>query len=130
MTREEFIEFAKGINRYRLLRPLTGALSYAQVGDTFNSDILYERGYDMWALVEEGVLELVPIVFPFEKDIVGKNVNSVYTLCPECISWGINMPLEKTCGNCGYTKGKTYYDAETIQLYISSLQANTAHESS
>jgi len=29
--------------------------------------------------------------------------------------------LEKQCGNCGYTEGKTYYDAETIHNYLRGL---------
>lgn len=121
MTKEEFFQLAKNRNRYRVAKPLTGELSYAKIGDTYFSDTLYERGYNMYALVEQGVLELIPDVFPFEKEIVGKNVHSVYTLCSECRSWGINMPLEKQCGNCGYTEGKTYYDAETIYNYLRGL---------
>lgn len=121
MTKEEFFQLAKNRNRYRVAKPLTGELSYAKIGDTFYSDTLYELGYNMYALVEQDVLELIPDVFPFEKEIVGKNVNSVYVLCPNCKTWGINMPLEKTCGDCGYSEGKTYYDAETIDNYIRAL---------
>ena len=121
MTKEEFFSLAKNRNRYRVIKPLTGELSYAQIGDTYNSDILYERGYNTIELVKQGVLELIPKVFPFEAKVVGKNVHSVYTLCPECKTWGINMPLEKECGNCGYPKGITYYDAETIDNYLRSI---------
>ena len=55
-------------------------LSYAKIGDTFYSDTLYELGYNMYALVEQDVLNYTRC-FPFEKEIVGKNVNSVYVLC-------------------------------------------------
>ena len=118
MTKDEFFQLAKNRNRYRVAKPLTGELSYAKIGDTYYSDTLYERGYNMYALVENGTLELIPDVFPFEKEIEGLNVHSVYTLCPECKTWGINMPMGKTCGECGYTRGHTYYDAETIDKYI------------
>lgn len=121
MKKEEFYELAKNRNRYRVAKPLTGELSYAKIGDTFLSDTLYERGYNMLALVEQGVLEIVPDVFPFEKEIVGKNVGSVYSRCPECQSFGINMPLDTVCGNCGYTKCTTYYSAETIDNYLRSI---------
>lgn len=56
-----------------------------------------------------------------EKELVGKNLHSVYTHCLSCHSWGINMPLNKVCGNCGKnTDTYTYYDSETI---ASALQA-------
>ena len=121
MNKEDFLKLAKNRNKYRVLKPLTGELAYADIGDTFYSDTLYERGYNIDALVEQGILEMVPRVFQFEKEIVGKNAHSVYTLCSECKSWGINMPLEKQCGNCGYTECKTYYDAETIDKYLRAL---------
>jgi len=55
----------------------------------------------------------------FEKGAVGKNVHSVYVHCNSCYSWGVNLPLEKECGNCGNTEDAfTYYDAETITLLI------------
>ena len=122
MTQDEFFQLAKNRNRYRVNKPLTGELAYAKIGDTYYSDTLYNRGYNMDSLVENGVLELIPDVFPFEKEIVGPNIHSVYVLCSECRSWGINMPLDKQCGNCGYTEGKTYYDAETIDKYIRSIK--------
>lgn len=68
----------------------------------------------------EGASELVPRIFPFEHKLVGKNIHSVLTVCPECRTHGINMPLEKQCGNCGYTETRTYYDAETIQEMLNS----------
>lgn len=60
-------------------------------------------------------------IYPFEKQIVGKNLNKVYTLCQanHACGWGVNMPLNKQCGNCNDTEhGVTYYDAETIQNFI------------
>jgi hypothetical protein len=120
MTKEGFFSLAKNRNVYKVLKALDGELSNAKIGDRFFSDTLYERGYNMFALTEQGILELVPNIFPFEKEIIGKNVHSVYTRCSECGSMGINTPLEKTCGNCGYSEGKTYYDAETIHNYLAS----------
>lgn len=114
MEQQEFFQLAKNRNTYKLLKKLSGELSYAAPGDKFMSDTLYDRGYNINQLVSDGYLELVPRVFPFEKEVVGKNVHSVLTVCPECGSHGINMPLEKECGNCGYTETRTYYDAETI----------------
>ncbi len=52
--------------------------------------------------------------YDFEKAIVGKNIHSVLSKCPECMITGINIPLDRTCGNCGFTPTITYYDAQTI----------------
>lgn len=122
MTRKEFFELAKNRNRYKIIKPLEGALSYATQGDVFMSDTLYDRGYNILKLVDDGYLELVPRIFPFEKDIVGKNVHSVISVCPECGSHGINLPLDKQCGNCGYTETRTYYDAHTVHNLLESKQ--------
>jgi ribosomal protein L37E len=124
MNRQEFLQLAKNRNKYRVLKQLDGELNYANVGDFFYSDTLFDRGYNMNALVESGYLELVPRVFPFEKEIVGKNHFSVITVCPECGSNGVNMPLEKECGNCGYTETRTYYDAETIYYELLNKEPN------
>ena len=59
--------------------------------------------------------ESEPTVERWEPGAVGKNVHSVYTHCRNCWMWGINMPLDKVCGNCGKTTDiETYYDSETI----------------
>lgn len=121
LTNEEFIEQSKRINTYKVLKKLIGELSYAEVGDKFQSDVLYDRGYNITGLVETGFLELVPIIFPFEADVVGKNHSSVLSFCQNCLMQSINLPLNKQCGNCGYHKTITYYDAETIQDYITSI---------
>lgn len=119
-SKDDFFELAKNLNTYWVKKKLPGELSYADIGDKYHSDILYDRGYNIEKLVKHGYLELVPRIFPFEKDVVGKNVHSVITVCPECGSHGVNMPLEKICGNCGYSETRTYYDAETIQIYLNS----------
>jgi len=120
MTKKEFFQLAKNRNTYKVVKPLHGELSYAKLNDKFKSDTLYDRGYNILQLVQDGYLELVPRIFHFEKEIVGKNVHSVFSVCPECGSHGVNMPLEKECGNCGYTETITYYDAETIHNLLQS----------
>jgi ribosomal protein L37E len=115
MEQHEFRSLAKNRNKYQILKTLDGDLSYAKKGDCFFSDTLFDRGYNILSLVQSGHIELVPRVFPFEKNIIGKNRHSVITVCPECGSHGVNMPLEKECGNCGYTETRAYYDAHTIQ---------------
>jgi ribosomal protein L37E len=118
MKKIEFFQLAKNRNTYKVIKPLGGELSYAKVGDKFMSDTLFDRGYNILQLAKDGYLELIPRIFPFEIDVVGKNIHSVITICPECGSHGINMPLEKECGSCGYTETRTYYDAETIHNLI------------
>lgn len=126
MNREDFFQLAKNINRYKVLKQLPPPLDYAKIGDCFHSDILYDRGYNIIQLVADGYLELIPRIFPFEKEIVAKTKHSVLTVCPECGSHGVNMPLDKVCGNCGYTETRTYYDAETIHyLLINPTQTQT-----
>jgi hypothetical protein len=49
-----------------------------------------------------------------EKMLVGKNVHSVYMHCNKCQTWGIGMPLDRICGNCGSSDTVKYYDLETI----------------
>jgi len=120
MEHKEFRQLAKNRNKYKIIKPLMGELSHAKVGDSFYSDTLFERDYNIHALVQEGYLELVPRVFPFEEMAIGKNVHTILTVCPECGTHGVNMPLEKSCGNCGYTETITYYDAETIHYLLNS----------
>lgn len=118
MEKTEFYQLAKNRNKYRVAKQLDGELAYAEIGNTYFSDTLYERGYNINELCKTGHLELVPRVFDFEKEVVGKNIHSVLTVCPECGSYGVNLPLEKQCGNCGYSECWTYYDAETIDNLI------------
>jgi len=62
--------------------------------------------------------------FPFQMDIVGKNVHTVFVICPACHHRGVNVPLETVCGNCGQEGCITYYDAETIHNYLTSRNRN------
>lgn len=54
----------------------------------------------------------------WQKDIVGTNRHSVYSRCPDCLQMGINVPLDRICGNCGASNCVTYYDEETIDDYL------------
>lgn len=57
-----------------------------------------------------------------EGDFIGNNVHSVYTHCLSCGAWGINLPLDKICGNCNKdTDTYTYYDKETVVLHDTRL---------
>lgn len=120
MDKEKFLELAKNESTYRTLKEFPIPSGKAKVGDKFRSKILYDMGYNMLDFIERGYLERIPDVFDFEHEVIGKNQHSVHTWCPECFAWSINMPLEKECG-CGYPKGITYYDAETIDNYIKTI---------
>ena len=63
------------------------------------------------------------IVYAFEKKI--KNKHSVYTLCPNCRTWGINIPGNKMCGDCNYPYGITYYSAEDVNNLIKYIKNNS-----
>ena len=62
--------------------------------------------------------EPTPLTKEQEKQLIGKNVHSVYTLCFECHSWGVNLPLNHQCGNCNSNDTVTYYDTETVSQAI------------
>ncbi len=113
-NREVFLEKAANSKTYKVIKKLYGELSYAYIGDRYGSEVLYDRGYNINRLVKEGFLECVDEPFEWQEKLVGRNVHSVKVWCPECLSFGINQPLDIKCGNCGYPKGITYYDAQTI----------------
>lgn len=50
--------------------------------------------------------------------------HSVYTLCPNCKRWGINMPGNLMCGDCNYPYGITYYSAEDVNNLIQFMKNN------
>lgn len=64
----------------------------------------------------------------WQKDLVGKNQHSVYSRCPDCLQMGINMPLDRVCGNCGKDNCVTYYDEETIHKYLHSREEELLRE--
>lgn len=118
MNKEQFLKLASNRHTYQVKKRLDGDLNYAEIGDTFYSDTLYNRGYNMTDLVETGHLVLMDEPFNFQRELVGKNIHSVFVKCPQCGSIGVNEPLNIICGNCNYPKCITYYDAETIQNYL------------
>ena len=122
MTKEEFIKTSGNRNTYRIVKKLPdGALSYMSIGDKVMNSTLYDRGYNILKLVQHGYIKNIEEPYEWQKQLVGKNEHSVHVKCPECGSFGINTPLDNQCGNCGYAKGITYYDAETIDRYLTSL---------
>jgi len=112
----------ENVNTYRVLKKLSGELAYAEPGTKFVSKILYDRGYGIVDLMDNGFIEIVPLVFDFEKEVVGNNQHSVLSICPECGSRGINFPLDTQCGNCGYHKTITYYSAEDVDNLLKRKQ--------
>jgi hypothetical protein len=52
----------------------------------------------------------------WEKEIVGKNIHTVFTWCKDCGMEGCNIPFNDECGNCGSKNTVRYYDKETIDL--------------
>lgn len=43
-----------------------------------------------------------------------KHNHSIYNLCHECKTWGINTPAYTKCGNCGSTDTTNYYPEECL----------------
>lgn len=126
ISKKELFERAKKVKIYKVIKPLFGYFTRYKnkgLGEKYNSQTFYERGYNIQFLVENEYIIEVPKVFPFEKKIAGKNQHTVYTRCKECLKFGINQPLETNCINCGYSETLTYYDAETVQNFINSLIA-------
>lgn len=124
LSNEELYLKAKNVKVYRVLKPLPGYFQKYKnkgLGHKFNSEILYRRGYNIKELIASGHIKEIPKILPFEKEIIRKNEHSVYTKCKKCFGWSITMPLETECLHCGYPGTITYYDAETIQNYIESL---------
>lgn len=114
LSNKEFNELAENRNLYLILKPLSGELSYAKVGDKYYSDTLYERGYNINELVLSGVLKMINEPFYWQQKLVGKNEHTVYSYCPNCQAFGVNMPLDNKCGSCEHPRTITYYDAFTI----------------
>lgn len=114
MNRENFLQLAETRHLYRVEKKLPGELQHAEVGTRFYSETLYDLEYNILQMVADGYLVCIDEPFEWQKKLVGENINTVYSRCPECASFGVNMPLDNVCGNCGYPKCITYYDAQTI----------------
>ena len=89
-----------------------------EIGCRFTMKMLRERDYDIKSLLMKGIIREIPFVFPFEKEIVGRNPHSVYSRCRDCLEFSINHPLETGCQFCGSLYTVTYYDAENVQRFI------------
>lgn len=50
--------------------------------------------------------------------LIGKNIHSVLTVCPQCAGHGVNLPGNTKCANCDYWDCVTYYDYKTIDKYL------------
>jgi hypothetical protein len=115
---QEFIDTSGNAKTYRIVRRLSGDLSYLKEGEKIASSALYDNGYNILDLLKYGMIKSADEPFDWQRDLVGKNEHSVYSRCPQCQSFGVNMPLDNVCGNCGYQKCITYYDAQTIDQHI------------
>jgi hypothetical protein len=47
---------------------------------------------------------------------VRKHNHSIYSLCHECKSWGVNGVGNTKCGNCGSLDTTTYYPEECLDF--------------
>lgn len=122
MTKEEFIKHSANIHTYRIVRPLPDELAYMKPGDKVQNSTLFDRGYNILKLVECGYIKNIDEPYEWQKELVGKNEHSVYSKCGQCGKMSVNFPLDNKCGDCGYEKCITYYDAQTIDMLIQSLK--------
>lgn len=120
MKKEKFIELVTNRILYKIVKSLPEMPKSIEVGGKYYSETLYNLGYNMEKLVKHGYLSVLGEPYEFQKEIIGQNVKSVFVKCGECGTMGINDPLNIVCGNCGYPKCVSYYDAETINDYIQS----------
>ena len=122
LEKKEFLESIKNRNTYEVLETFTPPnrnKNWAKKGDTYGGGTIYDWGLNPETLIKEGKIILIEKeTFQWQKDIVGKNKHSVYSWCPECLKFGINMPLENECLDCGHTATITYYDAKTINALV------------
>ncbi len=123
---EQMLKTMENRTKYRVLKtfsPPDRLKNWAKKGDIYGASVIYDWGYNIDALIKSGHIEACPKEpFDFQKEIVGKNCHSVYSWCPECLDFKINMPLVNKCEGCGHTATVTFYDAETINNYLSSLK--------
>ena len=72
---------------------------------TLDIDIFNEMLNFISTLIAKKQKEVIEAVLP--KD--GENIHSVYTICWDCLTWGVNVPNNKTCGNCGSKNTSEYF---------------------
>lgn len=120
--KKEFIDNSANSKTYRIAIELDGDLSYMAIGTRVASSVLYDNGYNILDLVASGHILNINEPYEWQRKLVGKNEHTVYSWCPACLSFGVNLPLDNTCGNCGYARTRTYYDADTIDLFLQQTQ--------
>lgn len=123
MDEKEFIETSDNIRIYRVLKPLPG--SSWQIGDKVHNSTLYHAGHNIEKLLKYEYIKNIDEPYDWQKELVGKNEHTVYVKCGQCGTFGVNFPLDTKCGNCGYAKGITYYDAQTIDVLINKIKSQT-----
>lgn len=122
ISKEEFIANSENYRVYGVVKTLPGDLSYMKPGDKVSNKTLYDNGHNIAKAIQWGYIKSSDEPFDWQKELVGKNEHSVYSWCPECQSFGVNMPLDTKCGNCGYAKCTTFYDAQTIDSLITRIK--------
>jgi len=121
MEKKDFIATAHNRNRYKIINQLPdiGKSHSMMVGNEYLSSTIYENGYNILDLVNKGYLiKIEKEPYEWQKELVGKNKNTVYSWCPQCLSFGVNFPLDNECGNCGWKETITFYDANTINEHM------------
>ena len=63
-----------------------------------------------------------------EEKLIGKNIHSVYTLCFECHTWGVNGPKNYQCGSCNSLDTLKYYDIVTVSQVIEETRRQTLED--
>lgn len=127
MDEKQFIKTSENIHIYRVLKLIPEGTW--QIGDKVHNSTLYHAGHNIEKLLKHGYIKNIDEPYDWQKELVGKNEHSVYVKCGQCGQWGCNFPLDNKCANCGYAKGITYYDAETIDVLINKIktQLNNPH---
>lgn len=120
MDEKQFIETSGNIRIYRILKPIPEGTW--KVGDKVHNSTLYYAGHNIEKLLKFKYIKNIDEPYDWQKELVGKNEHSVYVKCGQCGTFGVNMPLDNKCGNCGYEKCITYYDAQTIDVLINYLK--------
>jgi len=123
--KKEFLKRIKNRNTYEVLetfKPPSNEFSLAKKGSIYTSGVIYDWGLNPDDLVKQGKIKLLEKEpYKWQEELVGENVHTVYSWCPECLTFGVNMPLYNECRDCGHTATITYYDAKTINNYLNRL---------
>lgn len=58
------------------------------------------------------------MISKWQKDLINKNLHSVFTRCFDCSTWGVGLHGCNSCGNCNSKNTVEYYDAMTINKLL------------